>query len=69
MLSSTQMSECSDDGLEPIRGDLGASIMGPRNLPQEQQNPDLLASPCTDAGTIPNRKFSFAVSAVTQIMN
>ena len=69
MASSVQFSKRNDDGLEPIRGDRGASIMGPRNLPQEHQNPDLLASPYTDAGTIPNRKFSFAVSAVTQIMN
>jgi oxalate decarboxylase len=44
---------------EPIRGDRGASILGPRNLSLEQQNPDLLASPDTDAGTIPNLKFSF----------
>ena len=39
---------------------LGATIMGPRNVPLERENPDLLASPDTDAGTIPNLKFSFA---------
>src|SRR5438270_1234765 len=44
---------------EPVRGDNGASIMGPRNVPLERENPDLLASPATDAGTIPNLKFSF----------
>jgi oxalate decarboxylase len=47
---------------QPIRGDLGASIMGPRNVPLERENPDLLASPSTDAGTIPNLKFSFAAA-------
>jgi oxalate decarboxylase len=47
---------------EPIRGDQGAPIMGPRNLPLEYGNLDLLASPYTDAGTIPNLKFSFAAS-------
>jgi oxalate decarboxylase len=47
---------------EPIRGDVGASILGPRNLPLEKENPDLLASPLTDAGTIPNLKFSFAAA-------
>lgn len=52
----------TDNGPEPIRGDRGASIMGPRNLPLEQENPDLLASPDTDAGTIPNLKFSFAAA-------
>ena len=30
---------------EPIRGDLGAAILGPRNIPLERENPDLLASP------------------------
>src|SRR5215218_2951075 len=52
-----------DDGApQPIRGDLGASIMGPRNMSLERENPDLLASPYTNAGTIPNLKFSFAAA-------
>src|ERR1700753_1154768 len=46
--------------LEPVRNDLGATIMGPRNMPLERENPDLLASPDTDDGTIPNLKFSFS---------
>src|SRR5579864_5491984 len=45
---------------QPIRGDLGAPILGPHNVPVERENPDLLASPYTDSGTIPNLKFSFA---------
>jgi oxalate decarboxylase len=45
---------------EPIDGDRGASILGPRNIPVESENPDLLVSPVTDAGTIPNLKFPFA---------
>jgi len=47
---------------EPIRGDRGATIMGPRNVPLERENPDLLASPSTDSGTIPNLKFSYAAA-------
>ena len=47
---------------QPIRGDRGASILGPRNEPIERENPDLLASPETDAGTIPNLKFSFSAA-------
>src|SRR5215471_16370392 len=47
---------------EPIKGALGATILGPRNIPLERENPDLLASPETDAGTIPNLKFSFAAA-------
>jgi oxalate decarboxylase len=45
---------------EPIDGDRGASILGPRNIPVERENPDLLVSPATDAGTIANLKFPFA---------
>jgi oxalate decarboxylase len=45
---------------EPIRNGTGASILGPRNLPIERENPALLAPPPTDAGTIPNLKFPFA---------
>ena len=37
---------------EPIRGDLGASIIGPQNIPIQQQNPDVLASPSTDSGDV-----------------
>ena len=51
-----------ENGRQPIRGDRGAPIMGPRNVPLEDENPDLLASPDTDAGTIPNLKFSFAAA-------
>src|ERR671924_841202 len=47
---------------EPIRDGLGASILGPHNLPLERENPTLLASPPTDSGTIPNLKFSFAAA-------
>jgi oxalate decarboxylase len=53
---------CTDNGPEPVRGDLGAPILGPRNLPLERENPNLLAPPATDAGTIPNLKFSFAAA-------
>jgi oxalate decarboxylase len=46
----------------PVRGDEGAPIMGPRNTPLEAENPDHLAPPRTDAGTVPNLKFSFAAA-------
>jgi oxalate decarboxylase len=47
---------------QPIEGALGATILGPHNVPLERENPDLLTSPQTDAGTIPNLKFSFAAA-------
>jgi oxalate decarboxylase len=52
-----------DNGhIEPVRGDEGAPILGPRNLPLERENPDLLVSPSTNSGTIPNLKFPFAMA-------
>jgi oxalate decarboxylase len=47
---------------EPIREGVGARILGPRNVPVERENPSLLASPTTDAGTIPNLKFPYAAA-------
>lgn len=47
---------------EPIEGNKGASIMGPRNPCREAENPDKLTPPSTDAGTLPNLKWSFADS-------
>jgi hypothetical protein len=37
---------------EPIRGGLGASIIGAQNIPIQQQNPDVIASPSTDSGDV-----------------
>jgi len=48
--------------VEPIRGDLGASIIGPTNPEREAQNPDTLAPPQTDHGTLPNLRWAFADS-------
>lgn len=45
---------------QPIKGKLGATDPGPRNPELERQNPSLLAPPSTDAGTVPNLKYSFA---------
>ena len=47
---------------QPISGANGATILGPRNVAVELQNPDLLIGPWTDAGTIPNLKYSFAAA-------
>jgi oxalate decarboxylase len=50
------------NGPQPIRADLGGSIIGPRNIPVERENPDQLASPRTDSGTVPNLKFPFGAA-------
>jgi oxalate decarboxylase len=47
---------------EPIRGDEGATIKGPHNVPIELENPSLLLPPRTDRGTIPNLKYPYAAA-------
>src|SRR3984885_1073332 len=55
------MSATSTD-LQPVVDGRGATILGPRNVPVEHQNPDVLVSPPTDAGTVPNLKFPYALA-------
>lgn len=45
---------------EPQSGPLGGPQLGPRDALRQRQNPDLLIPPRTDAGTMPNLRFSFA---------
>jgi oxalate decarboxylase len=45
----------------PIRKDgAGATDFGPRDVMRDLENPDMFVPPTTDAGTIPNLKFSFS---------
>lgn len=48
----------------PIRGDLGATILGPRNVPLERENPDLLASPYTIPARSPTSSFPLLRRAI-----
>jgi hypothetical protein len=45
-----------------IGDDRGGTILAPTNPAREAQEPDMLASPRTDHGTLPNLKWSFADS-------
>lgn len=54
------MTSANGTSHEPVRDGLGATILGPRNLPVETENPTSMAAPLTDSGTVPNLKFSFA---------
>ncbi|CAA7267451.1 unnamed protein product [Cyclocybe aegerita] len=47
---------------QPIRGGLGAIIMGPTDVDTARNNPDLVASPSTDHGSVKNAKWPFALS-------
>ncbi|MET4801022.1 oxalate decarboxylase family bicupin [Bradyrhizobium sp. LB11.1] len=50
----------SAQGGEPMIGNNGATIIGPRNAQREGQNPNILRPPSTDHGSMPNLRFSFA---------
>ncbi|KAF8274620.1 oxalate decarboxylase [Lactarius quietus] len=52
----------SDVSAQPIRGALGGTILGPQNLPLQQENPDLLAPLLRTMGA-PNAKWSFTLSS------
>ncbi|SFJ15425.1 oxalate decarboxylase family bicupin [Thermoflavimicrobium dichotomicum] len=46
---------------QPIRDDGAGGIdLGPRDVMRDLENPDMLVPPATDAGSIPNLKFSFS---------
>lgn len=47
------------DAAPTIRGDLGATVLGPNNEPIAAQNP---GAPPTDSGSLPNLKFSFSAA-------
>ncbi len=58
--AGTAMAQQQQSGSEPVEGDRGAPIMGPRNPPREAENPDILRPPPTDHGSLMNLHFSFA---------
>jgi oxalate decarboxylase len=62
MADRLQHTASSNGDPEPIRPGRGATILGPRNVPVELENPDVLVAPETDAGTVPNLKWPFALS-------
>lgn len=49
---------------EPVRGNEGAPILGPRNPAREAQSLDRFRPPVTDSGTLPTLRWSFADSHV-----
>ena len=62
MIGANAASARTSSAPEPVRGEDGAPILGPRNESLERENPDLLAPPATDAGSVANLKFSFAAA-------
>src|SRR5262245_20216926 len=63
-LTGSGQAETGDKPTEPIRGNEGAPILGPRNPAREAQGPDRLSPPATDSGTLPTLRWSFADSHI-----
>ncbi|KAH9914068.1 Bicupin oxalate decarboxylase/oxidase [Epithele typhae] len=57
-----------DGAPEPERGALGDTFLQTSNTAIDEQNPDNLAAPTTDAGAVPNLKWSFSLSH-TRLLN
>ena len=64
LLNGTGPAEAGDRPPEPIRGNQGATILGPTNPAREAQSVDRLRPPPTDSGTLPTLRWSFADSHV-----
>ncbi|KAI0784498.1 RmlC-like cupin domain-containing protein [Abortiporus biennis] len=47
---------------EAIRGTYGATVLGPQDIDIVKENPDLLAPPTTDSGSVSNAKWPFSLS-------
>lgn len=56
------MDEFQNGQPEPIRGNLGAKILGPDNLPLDRLNPDLIMPPTTDHGSVSNARWPMDLS-------
>lgn len=59
---AARQADAQGDIPQPVQGKKGAVDVGPRNLGADRDNPDLLAPPATDAGSIPNLKWPFGLS-------
>ncbi|MDO5293449.1 MAG: cupin domain-containing protein [bacterium] len=56
----------ASDKPEPIRSDgAGALDLGPRSIPRDKTNPDMLVPPATDFGLLDNLRFSFSDTHMT----
>jgi oxalate decarboxylase len=60
VLTATAAARAQTASPQPKRPGRGGTDPGPHNLERDRQNPDLLAPPSTDHGTLPNLRFSFS---------
>ncbi|HEY5259151.1 MAG TPA: hypothetical protein VIJ46_00770, partial [Rhabdochlamydiaceae bacterium] len=49
-------------GVQPIRGKEGGTVLGPRNPAREAQSADRVRPPKTDHGTLPSLRWAFSDS-------
>jgi len=61
-LNNPGWSQDTDETVEAINGQLGATVIAPDDTELDQQNPDSLAPPSTDSGLIAAAKWPFSLS-------
>jgi oxalate decarboxylase len=69
LMAASTIAEAQTSGQTPQPNSspgIGGDIPGPRDVIRDRENPDLLNPPSTDAGTIPNLRFSFADAHMRQ---
>ena len=66
MVAAAGSTSYAADLPQPRRAGTGGDDPGPRNVDRDIQNPDILNQPTTDAGTLPNLRFSFADAPMKQ---
>ena len=66
MVAAAGSTSYAADLPQPRRAGAGGDDPGPRNVDRDIQNPDILNQPTTDAGTLPNLRFSFADAPMKQ---
>jgi oxalate decarboxylase len=60
MVLGATAASAQDKTPQPIVGNKGATILGPRDPARVSENPDFLQPPDTDHGAIPNLRYSFS---------
>ncbi|MBV9532003.1 MAG: cupin domain-containing protein [Bradyrhizobium sp.] len=59
-LGATAAAAGEDNPPQPVEGNKGATILGPRDPAREGESPDFLRPPDTDHGAIPNLRYAFS---------
>jgi oxalate decarboxylase len=60
MVLSASAAAAQEKSTQPVEGNKGATILGPRDPARENENRDFMQPPQTDHGALPNLRYSFS---------